>query len=214
MTVLSPRRLVRPGSRRVRRSHPIVVEDPQLAGRTPLASFSRYAAAEHTIDLLTDTRFPVHRLALVGGDLKLVEEVTGRFTAARAAWWGACAGAWLGALMAVFAIVVERPAFGEIMVLLSWGILLGALFGAALTVTAYAGLGRTRDFTSHRHLVAARYELYVDADVAASAWRLLIKLHPAGMTLVDRVPVEVVAVPTDLTLIETFEPMEAGADAA
>lgn len=170
------------------------VEDAQLAGRLPVASFTRYADAEHTLDLLTGSSFPVHRLALVGGDLKLVEEVTGRLTLLRAGTWGVGAGAWVGALMALFAYVVNRS---ELLVLLSWGVLLGALFGAALGLGAYAATGSTRDFTSRRRLVAARYELYVDRDVAACAWRLLLHLHPAGMALVDRVPVQVVPLPDD-----------------
>jgi hypothetical protein len=182
-----------------------MADHAQLAGRTPVASFTRYAEAERTVDLLAHTRFPIHRLALVGGDLKLVTEVDGGITTSRAAALGACGGLWIGALMVLFAFLVDRPTVGELLVRVSWGLPLGALFGTALGVTAYAVLSGTRELTSRRRLVATRHELHVDAEIATSAWRLLLKLHPAGMTLVDRVPAEVVALPTELVLIEMFE---------
>jgi hypothetical protein len=201
------RRVARPGAGtcRIHGSRTIVAEHATLAGRTPVASFVRYADAERTLDLLANTRFPVDRLALIGGDLKLVDDTTGRITAVRAVAWGAGGGAWLGALMALFTFVLDRPLAGELAGRLSWGMLLGTLFGVPLSVTAYAALGRTRDATSRRRVVAARYELYADGDVAASAWRLLFNLHPTGLTLVDQVPVEVVSLPTGMTLVETLD---------
>jgi hypothetical protein len=185
-----------------------MTDHAQLAGRTQVASFTRYADAERTVDLLAHTHFPVHRLALVGGDLKLVTDVDGGITANRAATLGACGGVWIGALMVLFAVVVDRPTIGSLLVRLSWGLPLGAVFGAALGLCAYAVLGGARDLTSRRRLVATRHELHVDAEIATSAWRLLLKLHPSGMTLVDSVPAEVIAQPTELVLIETFEPAD------
>jgi hypothetical protein len=185
-----------------------VAEHAQLAGRTQVASFARYSDAERTVDLLAHTRFPLHRLALVGGDLKLVTESGGGVTATRAGSLGGCGGLWMGALMALFTFLVDRPPLGELLVRLSWGLPLGALFGGALGLAAYAILSGARDLTSRRRLVPARHELHVDVEVAASAWRLLLKLHPAGMTLLDRVPAEVVALPSELVLIETFESVE------
>jgi hypothetical protein len=206
VTVLPTRRAIRFGA--PRRSHPSIGDHAQLAGRTHVASFARYPDAERTVDLLARTHFPVHRLALVGGDLKLVTESGGGITSTRAGSLGACGGLWIGALMVLFAFVVDRPTLGEMLVLMCWGVPLGALFGGALGLASYTILGSGRDLTSRRRLVAARHELHVDAEVATSAWRLLLKLHPAGMSLVDRVPAEVVPLPTELVLIETFEPAE------
>jgi hypothetical protein len=206
VTVQPKRRPLRFGA--PRGSRPVIADHAQLAGRTQVASFARYADAEGTVDLLAHTRFPVHRLALVGGDLKLVTDTDGGVTTTRAATLGACGGLWIGALMVLFAFVVDRPTLGELLVHMSWGLPLGALFGATLALTAYAVLSGARDLTSRRCLVATRHELHVDAEIAAPAWRLLLKLHPSGMTLVDRVPAEVVVLPTELVLIETFEPAE------
>jgi hypothetical protein len=210
VTVAPKPRTVRFGAQRGTR--PILTDHAQLTGRTQVASFARYADAERTVDLLAHTYFPVNRLVLVGGELKLVTDVSGGITATRAATLGACGGLWIGALMVLFAVVVNRPTVGTLLVRLSWGLPLGAAFGAALGVSAYAVLGGARDLTSRRHLVATRHELHVDAEIATSTWRLLLKLHPSGMTLVDRVPAEVIAQPTELVLIETFGSAEQPAE--
>jgi hypothetical protein len=188
-----------------------MAEHAQLAGRTQVASFARYADAERTVELLARTRFPLHHLCVVGGDLKLVTEPGATVTATRAGSVGVCGGLWMGALLVLFTFLVDRPPLGELLVRLLWGLPLGALFGGALGLAGYAILSGARDLTPRRHLVPARHELHVDAEVAASAWRLLLKLHPAGMTLVDRVPAQVVALPGDLVLIEAFESTETAA---
>jgi hypothetical protein len=187
-----------------------MAEHAQLAGRTQVASFARYADAERTVELLARTRFPLHRLSVVGGDLKLVTEPGATVTATRAGSVGLCGGLWMGALLVLFTFLVDRPPLGELL----WGLPLGALFGGALGLAGYAVLSGARDLTPRRRLVPARHELHVDAEVAASAWRLLLKLHPAGMTLVDRVPPQVVALPSDLVLIEAFESLEPAAEPA
>jgi hypothetical protein len=108
--------------------------------------------------------------------------------------------------MAVFTVVLDRPALDALAVRVSWGMLLGCLFGATMAVAACTMLGRSRDVAARR-LVAARYELYADGDIAASAWRLLLTMHPTGLTLVDQVPVQVVAVPVDLSVAEPAGPV-------
>jgi hypothetical protein len=166
-----------------------------LTGRAAVASFNRYADAERALDRLASARFPVHRTALVGGDVKLVEEVTGRSGAGRCAVLGGLGGAWLGALMALFAVIAQRPAPSATVALLAWGVGLGAVFGATLGAGAYLAAGHDRDFTSRRRLVSGRYELYADEEVAEPALRLLMRLCPSGMAPVDAVPVETLAIP-------------------
>ncbi|MGC9665648.1 general stress protein [Planosporangium sp. 12N6] len=206
MTVLRTRRALRPGAPRW--SRPVVTEHAQLTGRTQIASFASYRDAERTVDLLARTHFPVHRLAIVGGGLKLVSEPGGGVTAGRAGSLGACGGLWVGVLMMLFAFAVGRPVSDSLPVVASWVLPVGALFGGVVGLAGYGLLGGADDRTARRCLVPTRHELHVDIEVAASAWRLLLKLHPAGMTLVDRVPAQVVALPTELVLIETFAPTE------
>ncbi|NJC70324.1 hypothetical protein HC031_11465 [Planosporangium thailandense] len=211
MTVQPKRPTVDFGTRRGSRT--VLTDHAGLAGRTPVASFPRYADAERTLELLAHASFPVHRTALVGGDLKLVGVTDTRVTAVRAAALGGCGGLWVGAMMAVFS-VVNGPGTGGLLIRLAYGLPLGALSGVAVGLSAYAILGDTRGGPPHPRLVATRHELHVDAEVAASAWRLLRKLRPSGMTPADRAPAEVVAQPTELVLIETFEVEDARAQPA
>ena len=54
--------------------------------------------AQRAVDYLSDNQFPVERTAIVGTDLRLVENVLGRLTTGRAALAGAASGAWFGLL--------------------------------------------------------------------------------------------------------------------
>jgi hypothetical protein len=67
--------------------------------RRVVASFSSYRDAERAVDFLSDQRFPVQRLAIVGRDLQTVEQVTGRMGDGKAALAGAAQGAPLGLLV-------------------------------------------------------------------------------------------------------------------
>jgi hypothetical protein len=64
-----------------------VIEQPRRAA----ATFSSYRDAEAAVDFLSDRRFPVERVAIVGRDLQTVEQVTGRRSYGRAALNGAAA---------------------------------------------------------------------------------------------------------------------------
>lgn len=61
--------------------------------RRVIASYDNYAEAEAAVDHLADRHFPVERIAIVGRDVKLVEQVTGRLTYLTAGVHGAAAGA-------------------------------------------------------------------------------------------------------------------------
>lgn len=45
-----------------------------------VASFATYAEAQHAVDSLSDEGFPVQYLAIVGTDLRQVENITGRMS--------------------------------------------------------------------------------------------------------------------------------------
>ena len=49
--------------------------------RRLVGSYERYDDAQRAVDTLSDRRFPVERVTIVGSDLRLVERVTGRLTA-------------------------------------------------------------------------------------------------------------------------------------
>ena len=51
------------------------------------------------MDYLSDNKFPVHVVSIIGEDVRLVERVLGRLTGARAVGTGALSGAWFGLLI-------------------------------------------------------------------------------------------------------------------
>ena len=68
----------------------------KLEDRPILASYSTYNEAQAAVDKLSDERFAVQNVAIVGVDLRLVESVVGRLSWARAALSGLGMGAWSG----------------------------------------------------------------------------------------------------------------------
>ena len=60
---------------------------PNEPARQVIATFDNYADAERAVDYLSDQRFEVNRVAIVGRELEYVEQVLGRlnYGSARAA---------------------------------------------------------------------------------------------------------------------------------
>src|SRR3954447_2059498 len=144
--------------------------------RRPIASFPSYAEAERVVDYLSDNEFPVERVQVVGRDLKLVEQVTGRMTLGRAALNGALTGAFVGLLIGWLFTVFDwfNPVVARGWLILDglwFGLLVGALYGLLLH---WLMRGR-RDFSSVPAMSADRYEVAVDDEVAAQAELLLSK---------------------------------------
>jgi hypothetical protein len=82
--------------------HPTVVASavrPNEPARQVIATFDNYADAERAVDYLSDHRFEVNRLAVVGRDLEYVEQVLGRLSYGGAALCGAGSGALVGLLL-------------------------------------------------------------------------------------------------------------------
>ncbi len=66
-----------------------------------VGTYPEYALAQQAVDHLSDNKFPVERTSIIGTDLRLVENVLGRLTTARAAAAGAASGAWFGLFIGV-----------------------------------------------------------------------------------------------------------------
>ncbi len=101
--------------------------------RRVLSSFTDYTGAQAAVDRLSDAGFPVEHTAIVGHDVRIVEQVTGRLTKARAAGLGAASGAWFGLMIGV---IVGLLSPGGFLGLLLLGLVLGAVWGA---VFGFAG---------------------------------------------------------------------------
>ncbi|GAA4684456.1 general stress protein [Phytohabitans rumicis] len=139
-----------------------------------IATYPDYMSAQRAVDYLSDNEFPVERAAIVGTDLRLVENVLGRMTTGKAALAGLATGAWFGLFIGLlFGIFSESNWFGVILT----GVLVGALWGAVFGAIAHAMTGGRRDFTSTSSLQASQYAVAVDAEHAEQARQLLTRLN-------------------------------------
>jgi hypothetical protein len=147
---------------------------PPATPTVSVATYPDYALAQQAVDYLSDNEFPVERTSIVGTDLRLVENVLGRMTTARAALAGAASGAWFGLFIGLFfGIFSNENWFGLIFL----GLLIGAAWGAIFGAIAQATTGGRRDFTSRSSLQASQYAVVVEADVADDARQLLTRLN-------------------------------------
>jgi hypothetical protein len=150
---------------------PLKLEFPQS-----LAVYDDYAAAQRTVDYLSDEGFPVENCMIVGTDLKRVERITGRLTTGRVALGGLLTGLWFGLLIGVlFTLFTSGNALGQIVSTM----LFGALFGVIWALVGYAATRGQRDFSSVTQVVATKYEVLVEHKVAARARELLAGLPGA-----------------------------------
>ena len=139
-----------------------------------VGTYADYALAQQAVDHLSDNKFPVQRTAIVGTDLRLVENVLGRLTTGRAAGAGAASGAWFGLFIGLlFGIFSNSRWLPVILVCLFVGAAWGAIFGAI----AHAATGGRRDFASRSSLQAGQYQVLADAEVADEARGLLVQIN-------------------------------------
>ncbi|MGH7268317.1 MAG: general stress protein [Candidatus Rokuibacteriota bacterium] len=139
-----------------------------------IGSYDNYADAQAAVDSLADRGFPVERVAIVGSELRLVEQVTGRRGYGSAALEGAMSGAVMGALLGLF-----FGLFGLVDSRLSglglafWGAIIGAVVGLAIGAIGHALWRGQRDFGSVAGMQAGRFEVVADIEVAEDARRLV-----------------------------------------
>ena len=138
--------------------------DSSDAPRQVLATYERYEDAQAVVDRLSDEGFPVQRTAIVGSELRLVEQVTGRVTTGRAAASGAASGAMVGLVIGlVFGLLSFFEPVTSAIMLGFWGLVVGAVIGAIGGALAHAMTSGRRDFSSVRSLRPGRYDILVDA---------------------------------------------------
>ncbi|MBG0567517.1 general stress protein [Actinoplanes aureus] len=139
-----------------------------------VGTYPEYALAQQAVDHLSDNKFPVQRVKIIGTDLRLVETVLGRLTTARAALAGAASGAWFGLFIGLlFGLFSDS----EWLAVILTTVLIGAIWGAIFGAIAHAATGGRRDFTSRSSLQAAQYAVLADAEVADEARALLVRLN-------------------------------------
>ena len=143
-------------------------------GGVQVGSYDSYEHAQAAVDYLSDQKFPVENVTIIGSDLRMVEQVTGRLTWGRAIGAGAAGGAWwglfVGLLLGIFAIT-STAWFSLLLVGLAIGLAFGAIFGAI----GYGATRGRRDFTSTNKIVAGRYDVMCQPARAEEARALLAR---------------------------------------
>jgi hypothetical protein len=153
-------------------ANPLRLEFPQS-----LAVYDDYAAAQKTVDFLSDREFAVQHLMIVGTDLKRVERITGRLTWPRVAVGGLLSGVWLGLFIGlIFSFFTTDNSWFAVIVSC---MVIGAAFGVVWALLGYALTRGQRDFSSVTQVVATKYEVLVEHKVAAEARALLADLPGA-----------------------------------
>ena len=139
----------------------------------PVATFTQYADAQAAVDFLSDQKFDVSTVQIVGRGLQTVEQVVGRLTVMKAALTGLFGGAWFGLMIGLlFGLLLPTHAWLQSIV---WGVLFGAIFGLISGAIGHAMTGGRRDFASVQALQASEYVVTVLEPKAAEAEALLAR---------------------------------------
>jgi hypothetical protein len=141
-------------------------------GGVRVGSYASHEQAQAAVDYLSDARFPVENVTIIGSDLRMIEQVTGRLTWGRAIAIGAAGGGWwglfVGLLLGIFA-TTGSAWIGSVLLGLAVGLIFGAIFGAI----GYGATQGRRDFTSTDRVVASRYDVMCNLALAEDARALL-----------------------------------------
>ena len=152
-----------------------VLRESVRGGRVTLRRYRDYMAAQRCVDALSDDHFPVEHTAIVGENLKIVEQITGRLNWGKAALAGiasgAVTGAFIGFLFGLFSLI--DPLVSGFVVA-GYGALIGAVAGLVFGLIGYSATGGRRDFTSIGGMVADDYVVQVDADQFDKAEQVLV----------------------------------------
>jgi uncharacterized membrane protein len=144
------------------------------SGGDTVATYDSYEDAQRAVDHLSDNGFPVEHARIVGSNLHLVEQVTGRVTTTSATLAGAGSGAWFGLFIGLLVgLFTTGP---EWLGLVLGGLLIGAVWGAIFGFFAQYAMRGRRDFSSSRALAAERYDVVVTEE-AERARTLIAELR-------------------------------------
>ena len=143
-----------------------------------IGTYDRYADAQQLVDTLSDRGFPVEHTAIVGSELRMVEDVTGRKRYGRAALEGAGSGAMTGLIIGLFLSIFTlwETVVSWFGVLATWTVL-GAVVGAALGMLNHAMHRGRRDFSSDARMVPGRFDVTVTREHAQEARRAADLTH-------------------------------------
>ncbi|MCJ8503859.1 hypothetical protein MRU69_03130, partial [Kocuria flava] len=135
-----------------------------------IGRYGTYADAQKAVDHLADEQFEVAKVAIVGNDLKSVEQVTGRLSYPRVAGQGALNGMVFGAFLGMILSLLGGEQW---LPTLAVSVLMGGAFWMLLATVTYAMQRGRRDFTSTNQIVATSYDVVAAPEVAHRARQVL-----------------------------------------
>jgi uncharacterized membrane protein len=141
-----------------------------------IASYRTYADAQRAVDYLSDNKFPVENLTIVGNDVHIVEIVTGRLTWAKVLLGGAATGAWTGLFIGLLIGLFAGSPASWVAIIIG-AVLIGAVWGMVLAAVGYAATGGKRDFSSIPGLSATQFDIVADPTVADRAREVLTAMR-------------------------------------
>ena len=148
-------------------------------GGVQVGSYDGYPQAQQAVDFLSDEKFPVENVTIIGSDLRMVEQVLGRLTWGRAVGAGAAGGAWWGLFVGLLLGIFSADGGAWLGSVLA-GLLIGAVFGALFGGMGYAATRGRRDFTSTSKIVAGRYDVMCAPPQAEQAREILARFALRG----------------------------------
>jgi hypothetical protein len=148
-------------------------------GGVQVGTYDSYQHAQAAVDYLSDQKFPVENVTIIGSDLRQVEQVTGRLTTGRAIAVGAAGGAWWGLFVGLLLGIFATNGAAWIGSVLT-GLAIGLVFGAVFGWIGYAATRGRRDFTSISKIVAGRYDVMCNPARAEEARALLARFSLRG----------------------------------
>jgi hypothetical protein len=148
-------------------------------GGVQVGSYDSYEQAQSAVDYLSDEKFPVENVTIIGTDLRMVETVTGRMTLGRAIAAGAAAGAWWGLFVGLLLGIFSPDGSAWLGSVLT-GLLVGVAFGAVFGAIGYSATRGRRDFTSTSKIIASRYDVMCNPARAEEARALLARFSLRG----------------------------------
>lgn len=148
------------------------LEYPQSVG-----VYGSYDEAQHVVDYLADSRFPVENLCIVGTELRSIERVLGRRSWGNVIGAGTQSGISTG-LMITLLMWIFIPDANFILLAL-YALAVGITVGVVFAVFGYWMSQGKRDFRSVSQTMATKYEVLAEHKVAGQARELIANMPGA-----------------------------------
>ena len=141
----------------------------QLPDGVKVATFASYEAAQKAVNALAEADVDVSGMALVGGDVRVVERVIGRLTWGKVAMAGAMRGLTFGLFLGIVFWLLVPTAGAAILAMPAFGV----AFGMLLSLVTHSLTKKRRQFQSVQQVVPLTFDLLAPREVAGAAMHKL-----------------------------------------